>query len=204
MDRKIKREVQDQFSGQDLRFAPFRTINDFLLDATWNLPNFSDFPRLNNRIVSNLIYYQTNYFVFGIALFLLVGINYPVDFIFGLVVVSALLMGFVYISSSARAGNNFLGTVEHFVRSAKEDRPIIVLIGILGVSYFILSFMGKLFIFFLGIVLPVQAIIFHATLRKRSIANKVANKIDQVGIQSTPMGIFLAALGLRNPSLLEQ
>ncbi|UJR31113.1 hypothetical protein I4U23_018621 [Adineta vaga] len=204
MRRDITREIRDQInSPNDLRFAQFRSINDFLLDATWNVPNFSDFPRLNNRIVSNLIYYQTNYFVFGIALFLLVGINYPVDFLFGLVVVSALLMGFVYISSSPRINNNTFASVEHFFRSAKEDRPIIVLIAVLGVSYFILSFMGKLFIFFLGIVLPIQAIILHATLRRRNLANKVANKIDLVSLQATPMGIFLSALGLRNPSLLE-
>ena len=83
-------------------------------------------------------------------------INYPVDFLFGLVVVSALLMGFIYVSSSPRIGNNPLASVEHVLRSAKEDRPIIVLIAVLGVSYLILSFMGKLLIFFLGIVLPVQ------------------------------------------------
>jgi hypothetical protein len=46
-------------------------------------------------------------------------------------------------------------------------------------------------------------IILHATLRKRNLANKVANKIDLVGLQETPMGVFLSALGLRNPSLLE-
>ncbi|CAF1127946.1 unnamed protein product [Rotaria sp. Silwood1] len=197
------RQDTKQMSGQDLQFAPFRSLNDFILDATWNIPNFSDFPRLNNRIVSNLIYYQTNYFVFGIVLFLLVGINYPVDFLFGLVVVMAVLMGFVYISSAPRVGNNPLASVEHFFRSAKEDRPIIVLIALLGISYFILSFLGKLLIFFIGIVLPIQAIILHATCRKRTLANKVANKIDQIGIQSTPMGIFLSALGLRNPALLE-
>jgi len=72
-----------------------------------------------------------------------------VDFLFGLAVVSALLMGFVYISSSAHVGNNALASVEHFLRS--------VLVGVLGLSYFILSFMGKLSIFFLGIVLPVQS-----------------------------------------------
>jgi hypothetical protein len=81
-----------------------------------------------------------------------------VDFLFGLVVVSALLMGFVYISSSPQVGNTTLATVENFLRSAKQDRPIIVLVGILGISYFILSFMGKLLIFFIGIVLPVQGL----------------------------------------------
>ncbi len=73
MRQQLKQEIKDQFPTQELRFTPFRTINDFLLDATWSIPNFSDFPRLNNRIVSNLIYYQTNYFVFGTVLFLLVG-----------------------------------------------------------------------------------------------------------------------------------
>ena len=147
-------------------------------------------------------------------------INYPVDFLFGLVVVAALLMSFVYLSSSARVSNNALATVEQLFRSVKEDRPIIVLIAILGASYLVLSFMGKLLIFLVGIVLPIQgllneqrvslqrlllylAILLHATLRKRNLANKVANKIDQVGVQATPMGLFLSALGLRNPSLLE-
>lgn len=73
MNKDIGREIRDQMSQQELQFAPIRSLNDFILDATWNVPNFSDLPRLNNRVVSNLIYYQTNYFVFGIVLFLLVG-----------------------------------------------------------------------------------------------------------------------------------
>jgi hypothetical protein len=85
-------------------------------------------------------------------------INYPVDFIFGLVVVAAVLMGFVYLSSSGRVGNNAISSIEHFLRSIKEDRPIIVLVALLGVAYLILSFMGKIFIFLFGIVLPIQGL----------------------------------------------
>ena len=73
MRSNLRSEICDQMATQDLRFPPFRSLNDFLLDATWNIPNFSDLPRLNNRIVNNLIYYQTNYFIFGIVLFLLIG-----------------------------------------------------------------------------------------------------------------------------------
>lgn len=73
MHQQFKQEIKDQFTGQEMRFTPFRPLNDFLLDATWNVPNFSDLPRLNNRIVCNLIYYQTNYFLFGVVLFFLVG-----------------------------------------------------------------------------------------------------------------------------------
>lgn len=80
------------------------------------------------------------------------------DFLFGLIVVAAVLMSFVYISSSGRAHNSALQSVEQVLRSVKEDRPIIVLVAILGISYFILSFMGKLLIFFCGIVLPVQGL----------------------------------------------
>jgi len=90
------------------------------------------------------------------SMFVKFSINYPVDFIFGLAVVSALLMGFVHVSSSAHVGNPTLESVKKFLLSAKQDRPIIVLVGILGLSYFILSFLGKLLIFFVGIVLPVQ------------------------------------------------
>ena len=73
MAQRVADELRDQLSGQELRTAPFRPLNDFILEASWSMPNFNDFPKLNNRVVSNLIYYQTNYFVFGIALFLLVG-----------------------------------------------------------------------------------------------------------------------------------
>lgn len=82
------------------------------------------------------------------------------DFLFGLVVVAAVLMSFVYLSSSARASNNALATVKQLFRTVKEDRPIIVLVALLGASYLVMSFMGKLLIFFVGIVLPVQGLSF--------------------------------------------
>jgi len=56
------------------------------------------------------------------------------------------------------------------------------------------------FRFFYSIIL---VIILHATLRTRTTANKIANKIDQFSLQTTPMGVFLAALGLRNSAFTE-
>jgi hypothetical protein len=35
-------------------------------------------------------------------------------------------------------------------------------------------------------------------LRKRNIANKVANKLEKVKLGRTPMGRFLAAIGMEN------
>ena len=36
----------------------------------------------------------------------------------------------------------------------------------------------------------------HAALRMRNLKNKVANKIEYVGLKRTPMGLFLEALGM--------
>jgi len=74
MSRQIKCELQDQVSvAQEDRIPPFRSINDFITDATWNMPDFSNVERLNNRVINNLIYYQTNYFVLGIPISLFIG-----------------------------------------------------------------------------------------------------------------------------------
>ena len=49
----------------------------------------------------------------------------------------------------------------------------------------------KIFLSFLFI----SVIIIHASLRMRNIKNKIANKIEFVGLKRTPMGLLLEALG---------
>lgn len=43
-------------------------------------------------------------------------------------------------------------------------------------------------------ILPV--IFVHASLRLRNLKNKVMNTVESLGIQNTPMGIFLNQMGL--------
>jgi hypothetical protein len=67
---------KDQVSVTPVNYiSPFRSMNDFISNDpnAWNIPDFSDTARLKNRIINNLIYYQTNYGVLGIQLMLLVG-----------------------------------------------------------------------------------------------------------------------------------
>ena len=52
---------------------PMRSLRDFLTDAQFSSPTFNDMDRMNNRIINNLIYYQTNYILTVIVIFLLVG-----------------------------------------------------------------------------------------------------------------------------------
>ena len=61
-------------SGGQLQFAPFRKIDDAIGGAeNYVVPNLSDLARLSNRITNNLLYYQTNYFVLFLIIFVLIG-----------------------------------------------------------------------------------------------------------------------------------
>ncbi len=58
----------------DVELAPMRTFDDFLMEsARFQVPNFKDPARVVNRIVNNLLYYQTNYFLVVLILFAAVG-----------------------------------------------------------------------------------------------------------------------------------
>jgi len=57
-----------------VEFAPMRPLDDFVLQsARFQLPNFKDPGRWANRVTSNLLYYQTNYFIAALVMFLIVG-----------------------------------------------------------------------------------------------------------------------------------
>lgn len=52
---------------------PLRSLNDFLLESSrFQLPNFKDLEKWGNRVVNNLVYYQTNYLYMTIAIILIV------------------------------------------------------------------------------------------------------------------------------------
>lgn len=58
--------------SEKMKLAPFRSMNDFLLDSKkYTPPTFNDLKRFNNRVTSNLLYYQTNYFAISAVVFAL-------------------------------------------------------------------------------------------------------------------------------------
>lgn len=57
-----------------LELPPLRTLDDFLLEsARFQIPNVKDLDKWANRVVNNLLYYQTNYFFMSVIIFLIVG-----------------------------------------------------------------------------------------------------------------------------------
>ncbi|CAF3694094.1 unnamed protein product [Rotaria sordida] len=53
-DRKIDSNRKDQVISRDIHTAPIRSLNDFLFDATWNVPRYVDDARIQNRIIKIL------------------------------------------------------------------------------------------------------------------------------------------------------
>lgn len=57
-----------------VELAPLRSWDDFFPGSErFAKPDFGDMARWNNRVVSNLLYYQSNYLVLAIAVFFIVG-----------------------------------------------------------------------------------------------------------------------------------
>lgn len=60
--------------SNDLELPPLRSLDDFLLgSARFQIPNLKDMEKWNNRVINNLLYYQTNYLFLSIVIFLIVG-----------------------------------------------------------------------------------------------------------------------------------
>lgn len=58
----------------DVELAPLRPVSDFLLEgARFQVPDIQDLERWANRIINNLLYYQSNYMLMAVLVFLLVG-----------------------------------------------------------------------------------------------------------------------------------
>ena len=55
---------------EELQLPPFRHVDDFILASSrFGMPDYQNKERWNNRILQNLLYYQTNYMVVALIAF---------------------------------------------------------------------------------------------------------------------------------------
>ncbi|XP_056315107.1 ADP-ribosylation factor-like 6 interacting protein 5a [Danio aesculapii] len=168
-----------------VEIAPLRGWGDFYPGSDrFGKPDTRDLAKWNNRVVSNLLYYQTNYLVVAILVFLVVGFLNPVSMFTGAVVVASVFIGSVW------AGEN-----KTFIKKFKKENPSLFVFLVMVVSYFLMSLFGGVMVFLLGIKLPLLLIFAHASLRLRNIKNKLENRMESAGLKKSPMGIILEALG---------
>ncbi|KAF6715995.1 PRA1 family protein 3 [Oryzias melastigma] len=167
-----------------MELAPLRPWDDFFPGADrFAKPDVSDLAKWNNRMISNLMYYQTNYFAVAVVVFLIVGFLNPFGMFLGGTVVTLVFAGSVW------AGEN-----KATIKSFKRKNPTLFVIGVMVTSYFLLSLFGGVMVFIFGITFPLLLIMIHASLRLRNMKNKLENKIEGAGLKKTPMGIIMDLL----------
>lgn len=174
--------------SNQVKFAPFRPLEDFGSQAEgYSIPDLSDLGRWSNRVTNNLLYYQTNYFMFFLVIFVIISMIHPTQFITGLAVFVALSAGIIFLANK---------NLE--LQRLKRDKPFLSLAIILVLVGFLFKLFGSLMVFLFSVCLPLSLIFLHASLRLRNFKNKLANKVETIGISRTPMGCLLEALGATN------
>ncbi|XP_050075641.1 PRA1 family protein 3 [Anopheles maculipalpis] len=182
--------AQGSGSLDNLHLAPLRTLSDFLLEsARFQLPNFQDWEKWGNRVVNNLLYYQTNYFLMSAAVFLLVGLIHPMKVLLGLSIIGVLV--YVFVRFFAQDARRSVGADPN-----QQPNKWTVLGGTIVGSYLVLYLFDSVLIVAFAILLPFSLTFVHASLRLRNIKNKITNAVEIVGVKQSPMGQFLEAMGL--------
>lgn len=89
--------------SSNIELAPLRSLDDFLLSsARFQLPNYRDLDKWGNRVVQNLLYYQTNYFLMAIILILSVTVMHPIEMACGGISILLMYGLFYYYLSGKR------------------------------------------------------------------------------------------------------
>ncbi|XP_023144675.1 PRA1 family protein 2 [Amphiprion ocellaris] len=169
----------------DVQPPPLRSLDDFLLSsARFAVPDVRDLERWNHRVINNLLYYQSNYLLGVMGFLLLLGYFQPFQLFVGATVVTSLFLGFVWAAENQAP-----------IRRFRRNHPLICLLAILLASYLFISVLGGVAVFLFGIAFPVLMVLIHASVRLRSLKNKLENKLESIGLKRTPMGLLLEALG---------
>ncbi|XP_064540976.1 PRA1 family protein 3 [Drosophila montana] len=184
----------------NLQLPPLRTLDDFVLgSARFQLPNLKDFDKWGNRVVKNLLYYQTNYFLVFLAIYVIMIAFYPTKIISGLIV-QALIIAIIWQFFSSKSKTNFIASRltggNQILAQQNAQQKWYILAGALLAGYLFLHMISAVLLTAFTLLLPISVTFIHASLRLRNIKNKLANTIESFG-PSTPMGAFLDALNVR-------
>lgn len=170
---------------------PPRSFKDFLSEVSrFQLPNFKDFEKWGNRVANNLIYYQTNYLLTSIIIVLLVGLTNPTKMLYGLLAMSVIWIQYVFVFYETE------GMIYEIKRQYPKLQSILLVISACYAIYNINSILLVLF----SLLLSIGVTFIHASLRLRNLKNKLANKIEGIGL-NTPMGVFLKYFGMKEEFL---
>lgn len=167
-----------------VELTPLRSWDDFFPGSDrFGKPDVKDMARWSNRVVSNLLYYQTNYLVVAVAVFLIMGFMNPLGMFTALAVVSGAVLSSVWAGDNRNVLSNF-----------RRQNPGAFLIAVVVASCFLIFMLGSVMVLVWAVTLPLALILAHASFRLRNMKNKLGNTIECAGLKRSPMGILLEAL----------
>ncbi|THD19165.1 PRA1 family protein 3 [Fasciola hepatica] len=163
----------------NMKTVPLRSFQEFLGgSARFSIPTDSSW---RNRLLANLVYYQSNYFLIAICLFVLFGLQNPTSLLIGLGLTFVPVVLFMLADISPQT-----------VRNPKFAVPVLI-----ALSLLLLFAASYLLFFFIAASIPLLVVILHALLRQRNIKSKITKFIDSNRSMDnkTPMGYILEVLG---------
>ncbi|XP_074619312.1 PRA1 family protein 3-like [Acropora palmata] len=172
--------ISDTLSKMAVALPPMRSLRDFLTDAQFSSSTFNNMDRMNNRIIKNLIYYQSNYILTVIVIFLLVGFLHPKDFLIGTISVAVTLTVFGVAQSHKPQ-----------LAKIKQQYPLLVPVAVLGSAVLVVHALASILVFLWGFVMPLAVVMMHPATRKRNVKNKFANTVEVFKEDVSPMNIIL-------------
>ncbi|XP_049589740.2 PRA1 family protein 3 [Syngnathus scovelli] len=174
-----------------VELTPLRPWEDFFPGRDrFAKPDMKDMARWNNRVVSNLLYYQTNYLAVAVSVFLIVGLLNPLGMFTAIAVVLGVFLVSVWAADNRNAIRNF-----------KNQNPSAFVIAVMVASCMLIAILGSVMVFMTAITLPLTLILAHSSFRLRNMKNKLENRIEFAGLKRSPMGIFLESLGQQEENI---
>ncbi|GMS96244.1 hypothetical protein PENTCL1PPCAC_18419 [Pristionchus entomophagus] len=162
-----------------------RPLDDFLVDkARYESPPLNDVARWNNRIISNLLYYQTNYIAFFVALFVISSFFNARDLVLGL---TAVMVG-------GGVGYCILSPNSMFVNT-RRDHPLVCFGAVAITVYYCFYMISSVMVLAFSLLLPLFFVLVHASTRLRNFRAKFNQQAERLGLKQTVMGRILDALG---------
>ncbi|KAI6214287.1 PRA1 family protein [Aphelenchoides besseyi] len=164
--------------SENIELAPFRTIDEFVLDkARFQLPTFNNLKKWNNRVVTNLLYYQTNYFAVALTIVALCGFMHSRD-----IVVGASAIGLLAATVLVMLSKNGQ------LLKIRADHPYLIWVAFAIAGYYFIYVLPSVVILLFTFAFPVLIVFVHASLRLRNLNAKVNIKMEAMELRFTVMG----------------
>ncbi|VDK43415.1 unnamed protein product [Anisakis simplex] len=170
----------------DLEIPPLRSFSEFIANkARFELPNFRDLPRWNNRLVSNLLYFQTNYMMLMLVLIIAASAFHTSDTIVG---VSA-----IFVLSAAVF---FSVSTNPTIEQARREHALATLVAFVLASYYFIYAIRAVIVVLFVLAFPLVIIFVHASLRLRNLKAKINHQVERIRTKKTLMARLLELLAV--------